>query len=90
MRASMAAFPWPKSRPCGALGRPLCLARGAKRAARAAQGAPAHKQKRAAFGKKIAIFYAYDELKISKQKKGDVIDLENNYVEQVIEMAISK
>ena len=41
-------------------------------------------------GKKIAIFYAYDELKRSKQKKGDVIDLENNYVEQVIEMAISK
>ena len=40
--------------------------------------------------KKIAIFYAYDELKISKQRKGDVIDLENNYVEQVIEMAISK
>ena len=41
-------------------------------------------------GKKIAIFYAYDELKRSKQKKGDVIDLENNYVKQVIEMAISK
>ena len=41
-------------------------------------------------GKKIVIFYAYNELKKSNQKKGDLIDLENNYVEQVIEMAIQK
>ena len=41
-------------------------------------------------GKKIVILYAYNELKKSNQRKGDVIDLENNYVEQVIEMAISK
>lgn len=43
-----------------------------------------------AVGKEIMIFYAYDELKKSTQRPGVPLDLENNYVGQVIEMAISK
>ena len=43
-----------------------------------------------AVGKEIMIFYVYDELKKSTQRPGAPLDLENNYVGQVIEMAISK